>query len=135
MQFEARGVPEALQHVPWYGIERAARALYTWSALLAIFGWGHALLDRPFRWLPYATEAVYPWYVLHQSLIVPLAFVLIPLRLGPVLEPALVLLGTVAGCLLLHEFAIRRSNWLRPLFGLKRQSVRVRATDAAQQIA
>jgi hypothetical protein len=35
------------------------------------------------------------------------------------MEPALVLLGTVGGCLLLHELLIRRSRWLRPLFGLK----------------
>lgn len=119
--FDSRPVPEWALQVPWYGIERAARASYTWSALLAIFGWGYALLDRPFRWLPYATEAVYPWYILHQSLIVPLAFVLIPLRLGPLWEPLLVLAGTIAGCLLLHEFVIRRVGVLRPLFGLKRK--------------
>mgnify|MGYP001107175037 CR=1 FL=1 len=40
------------------------------------------------------------------------------LHLGPIVEPALVLLGTVAGCALLHAI-IRRSNVLRPLFGMK----------------
>lgn len=119
--FDGKEITGWALRVPWYGIERAARALYTWSALLAIFGWGYALLNRPFRWLPYATEAVYPWYILHQSLIVPLAFVLIPLQLGPVVEPMLVLGGTIAGCLLLHEFVIRRIGVLRPLFGLKRR--------------
>lgn len=78
-------------------------------------------LDRPFRWLPYCTEAVYPWYLLHQSLIVALLFWLKPLHLGPWWEPLLVLTGTVAGCLLLHEGLIRRVGWLRPLFGLRRQ--------------
>ena len=115
-------VPASLAHVPWHHIELGARALYMWTALLAIFGWGRLLLDRPFRWLPYATEAVYPWYVLHQSLIVPIAFLLIPLQLGPVLEPGLVVAGTVSGCLLLHEFVIRRNALLRPLFGLKRRA-------------
>lgn len=130
--FDGRAIPAWAHYVPWYGIERAARAMYTWSALLAIFGWGYALLNRPFRWLPYATEAVYPWYILHQSLIVPLAFVLIPLRLGPVLEPALVLGGTVAGCLVLHEFVIRRVGVLRPLFGMKKLQPRERLRDIAQ---
>jgi hypothetical protein len=115
----ATRVPEFMQAVPWGVIERVARATYAWTALLAVFAWGHVWLDRPFRWLPYATEAVYPWYILHQSLIVPIAFLLIPFRLGPVWEPVLVLTGTVAGCLLLHEVLIRRSNLLRPLFGLK----------------
>jgi surface polysaccharide O-acyltransferase-like enzyme len=92
---------------------------YTWLALATVLGWGHHYLNRPFRWLPYATEAVFPWYILHQSLIIGLAYVLMPLQLGPWLEPALVLSGTVAGCLLLHELLIRRIGWLRPLFGVK----------------
>lgn len=112
-------IPTMAAGIDWGMVERAARALYLWSALLAIFGWGRALLDRPFRWLAYATEAVYPWYILHQSLIVLLAYWLIPLRLGAWWEPMLVALGTVAGCLLLHEFAIRRIGMLRPLFGLR----------------
>lgn len=103
---------------------RSVRGFYLWTALLAILGWGHALLNRPFRWLPYATEAVFPWYVLHQSLIVLVAYWLIPLHLGPVLEPVLVVIATVGGCALLHEFVIRRTALLRPLFGLKSLSPR-----------
>jgi hypothetical protein len=93
--------------------------VYLFSALLAILGWGKALLDRPFRWLPYCTEAVYPWYMLHQSLIIVLVFWLKPVALGPWLEPALVLGGTIGGCFVLHEFLIRRVGFIRPLFGLK----------------
>ncbi len=114
-------VPEWLTVLPWGAIEHAGRALYMWTALLAIFGWGHAWLNRPFRWLPYATEAVYPWYILHQSLIVLLAYWLIPLKLGGGIESTLVIGGTIAGCLLLHELVIRRIGFLRPLFGLKRK--------------
>lgn len=114
-------IPAGLQHLPWGLMERATRALYMWSALLAIFGWGHACLNRPMRWLPYATEAVYPWYILHQSIIVLVAYWLIPLKLGPWWEPTLVILSTITGCWLLHEFVIRRTALLRPLFGLKRR--------------
>ncbi|GGA40670.1 acyltransferase family protein [Dyella nitratireducens] len=96
----------------------ALRYTYCWTAIAAILGWGHAYLNRPFGWLPYAREAVYPWYVLHQSLMLLVAYWLLPLRLGPLLEPTLVLFGTVSGCALLHEFVIRRTSWLRPLFGL-----------------
>lgn len=114
-------MPEWALHVPWYTLERIARVTFTWMALLAIFGWGRALLDRPFRWLPYASEAVFSWYILHQSLIIALAWWLMPLKLGAVPEASLVVGGTVAGCLLLHECLIRRIGWLRPLFGLKRK--------------
>jgi peptidoglycan/LPS O-acetylase OafA/YrhL len=94
------------------------RNFYVWTMLLAILGFAHALLNRPWRWLPWANEAVYPWYLLHQSLIVAVAYWLLPLELGPVLEPLLVLAGTVAGCWTVFAIA-RRARWLRPLFGMK----------------
>jgi len=114
-------LPEWALHVSWHDVERWGRATFTWFALLAIFGWARVWLDRPFRWLPYCTEAVFSWYVLHQTLIIVLAYVLGPRSLGPVLEPVLVIGGTIAGCLCLHEFVIRRNALLRPLFGLKWQ--------------
>ncbi|MFZ4213850.1 hypothetical protein ACOZB2_20765 [Pantoea endophytica] len=75
--------------------------------------------ERPRARPPVSTEAIYPWYMLHQSLIIVLLFWLRPLQLGPWLEPALLLGGTVGGCLLIHELLIRRVRWLRPLFGLR----------------
>ena len=106
-------VDDATQACVW-----GLRNLYLWSMLLAILGWGHALLNRPFRWLPWANENVYPWYILHQSLIVLLAYWLLPLRLHPVLEAACILALTVAGCWSITAL-VRRVRWLRPLFGLK----------------
>jgi glucans biosynthesis protein C len=105
---------------------------YTWIAIIAILGWGHALLNRPFRWLPYACEAMYPWYVLHQSLLLFFAWRLLPLGLGPVAEPALVLLGTIGGCAVLHEFIICRTRWVRPLFGMNALPSRPLAVETAQ---
>ncbi len=128
-------LPAWAAHIPWYAIERIGRATYTWMALLAIFGWGRVLLDRPFRWLPYCTEAVFPWYILHQTLIIVLAYWLIPMRMGPVLEPLLVIGGTVVGCLLLHEYAIRRIALLRPLFGLKGKTTPATPVPDARPVA
>jgi membrane-bound acyltransferase YfiQ involved in biofilm formation len=100
-------------------VARTLRNAYVWLALCTILGWGHALLNRPFKWIPFANEAVYPWYILHQSLIILFAYWLIPLRVGPVLEPALILAGTVIGCWALHVHVIARVGWLRPCFGLR----------------
>lgn len=94
------------------------RDAYLWIAVCAVLGWSHACLDRPFRWLAYAREAVYPWYVLHQSVLLVVAWRVLPLGLGPVAEPTVILAGTIGGCAFLHECLIRRVRWLRPLFGL-----------------
>ena len=94
-------------------------ALWTMAAgLMAILAWSHALLNRPFRWLPWANEAVYPWYMLHQSLTVLAAYWLVERNLGGPLESALVLLLTVLGCWAIFAM-VRRIGWLRPLFGMK----------------
>lgn len=119
----------------WRWLMRVIQTVYWWTALLALLAWGCHALNRPWPGLRYATEAVYPWYILHQSLIVLAAFWLIPLGLGPVWEPLLVLGITVAGCLLLHELVIRRTRWLRPLFGLPARPPRMHGGPAPLQQA
>jgi glucans biosynthesis protein C len=95
------------------------RNLYIWAMLCSILGWGYHLLNHPFRWLPWANSAVYPWYILHQSVIIVLAYWLVPLKLGGAVEPILVGGGTILFCWLLTSFVIQRIKWLRPLFGLR----------------
>lgn len=97
---------------------RAQRGLLVWVVLLAILAWARHALDRPFRWLPYASEAVFPWYVIHQSATVLLAYWLVPLQLGAWREATLVVAGTLLACALGFEL-VRRVPPLRPLFGLK----------------
>lgn len=113
-------LPPGLLALPWATTERIACALYTWTAVLALFGWARAWLDRPFRWLPYARESVFCLYLLHQTVLIVLLYLLRPLQLGALTEALLVLVGTFAICLLLHEGLIRRSTLLRPLFGMPR---------------
>jgi len=90
-----------------------------WLWIVTIFGWGHHLLNRPMKYLPYATEAVFSWYILHQTITVVVGYKLGELAVGPVIEPTVVLVATFGGCFLIHEFIIRRTRFLRPLFGLK----------------
>ncbi len=72
--------------------------VYVWTMLVAILGFACTYLNRPFAWLAWANRAVYPWYVLHQSVIIFIAYWLIPLKLGGLVELSLVLIGTVACC-------------------------------------
>ena len=91
--------------------------LNRWIWLLLVLGWAHHALNRPFRWLPQANRAVYPWYVLHQSITVVVGYELGRLSLGPVIELTLVLGLTVLGCALGYAL-IARVRWLQPLFGV-----------------
>lgn len=100
---------------------RAMYVLMAWSAIVAACGFAQRHLDRDGPARRYLTEAVFPVYILHQTLIVVLAHALKPLHREPVLEAMLlVVLVTVA------SFAgfeiVRRVPLLRPLFGLGPQA-------------
>ncbi|WP_299328607.1 acyltransferase family protein [Parasphingopyxis sp.] len=93
--------------------------LYAWSVIVLLMGLGQRFLNRDSKPLRYLTEAIFPYYILHQTIIVIAGFYLTQLALGAWPEFLLLVLTTVGGCVLLHEYAIRRIGWLRPLFGLK----------------
>ena len=96
---------------------RVLADVYLWAALLTILGWAHHRLNRPWPWLRWASESVYPWYLLHQTAIIVLVVWLAPAQLGPVVEPLALVAGTVGLCWGLTA-VVRRVRWLRPLFGL-----------------
>jgi len=92
--------------------------MFRWLCLCAVFGFGLRFLNRPSPLLNYLSPGVYPFYLVHQTLILLLAFYVAPLSLGPLLEPVFIIAATVGGCLMIYELA-RRVTVLRPLFGLK----------------
>ncbi len=94
------------------------RTVYSWSMLLAILGYAHHALNRPWRWLGWARESVYPWYMLHQTLLILVVVWVVPWGLGPVAEPLVLLAATLAGCWCLTDGLVRRVGWLRACFGL-----------------
>ncbi len=85
--------------------------------LVAITGFARALA-RPSPFLRYATPAVYPFYILHQTVAVIAAFYLVQ---GDLAVPAKYLLTaafTFLGSWLLYEGLVRRVGILRLLFGM-----------------
>jgi glucans biosynthesis protein C len=59
-----------------------------------------------------------------------LAYWLVPLKLGAVWEALLVGGGTVLGCWVFTSWAIARTNLLRPLFGMKKRSMKMAIANA-----
>ena len=100
----------------------AQRLLYgfdQWGLIVAILGFGRCWLTRrdgPVR--RYLTDAVFPYYIVHQTAIILLAYWLKPLSLPGWVEATAIIAGTAAACALSYEL-VRRLAWLRPLFGLK----------------
>lgn len=88
-----------------------------WLAIVAVLGFARRHLNRDNAARRYLTTAVFPVYILHQTVIVVAAHALQPVRLDPLLEGFVLVLVTTALCFLSYE-VIRRIGVLRPLFGL-----------------
>ena len=112
-------------------LQRAAWGLFQWCAIAAVLGFGRQWAPGDGPLLRYLTQAVFPFYILHQTVIVVLAHRLQPLGLHPALEGPLLVLATALLCLAAYEL-VRRVAWLRPLFGLKAATAR---RTALQDIA
>lgn len=98
-----------------------AHSVVQWCAIVAVLGFAHRHLNRDGALRRYLTEAVFPVYILHQTLIMLLAKALLHARLAPVVEGPLIVAGTFALSFLGFEI-VRRVGWLRPLFGLPANS-------------
>lgn len=89
--------------------------------IIAVFAFGHKYLDRPSKALRYLSEAAYPVYIVHMIVLYLGSMLLFPLDMAPPLQFVFLLAFTGMGCFMLYELVIRRVNFLRPLFGLKRK--------------
>ncbi|MFC3120168.1 acyltransferase family protein [Agaribacter flavus] len=89
-----------------------------WCWILACIGYVGRYLNQPSALLNYANEAVLPWYILHQSLIILFAANLSLFEFHPAIEAMGILTLTLVSCYL--SFAlIRRVKALRLVFGLR----------------
>ena len=118
-------IPEAQAASPavvqWKPVIRTIYCLCQWAPILTVCGFGHRHLAFDGAKRRYLTEAVFPGYILHQTLIVRMAHWFKPLKLAPGIEG--VLLVVLTFCISFGVFeVVRRVGVLRPLFGLGRRT-------------
>lgn len=109
---------------PQEALRFAMRFVYTtdtWCAIAAILGFGAKHLNRETPALRYLTLGVFPFYLVHQTLIVVMAHHLAKLGLPQPVEALILIVLTFAGCFATYEL-VRRIPGVRMLFGLKGQS-------------
>jgi len=99
---------------------RCVYSINQWCAIAAILGFGAKHLNRDAPALRYLTLAVFPLYIVHQTLIVVLAHHLAKLALPQGLEATILIAATFAGCFATYEI-VRRIPVVCWLFGLKSQ--------------
>lgn len=98
--------------------------LVSWSGMLTMLGYAGQYLQTSPALLRQTIELIYPFYILHQTIIVALAFYIVQWNAGiPAKATSLLLLSLLATCSICYAL-IRPFNILRLSFGLKPQQRR-----------
>jgi len=111
-------LPEAAY--AWSGFPLLAacvRSPFQWCAIVALCGFARRHLHADGTARRYLTAAVFPVYIVHQTLIVGMATLLKPVHLAPGTEGAVLVVLTCVFSFGIYE-AVRRVALLRPLFGI-----------------
>lgn len=106
--------------------------VFTWSAVLAFIGYGRHFLSFQNAFLRWAREAAYPVYILHQTLMLIIAYWIIQTSWNPWTKYWAVLAGTLISSVALYQLAIRPFRTMRVLFGLKPDLSRARSSNDAK---
>ncbi len=129
--------------VPFYGIYLGFRKWYTlpldpetaeivfdiiahflsWSTVLTIMGYGQANLNKPHPWLSKINEGLYPFYILHQTVIIWIGYYVCQWNWSISAKYWTICLLTLISCLGVYFLLIRPIPVLRVLFGMKPKSV------------
>ena len=102
-----------------YIIDNILNPAFAWFMILSCIGYAKKYLTHSNKFLKYAAPACYPFYILHQTVIVLVAVNLIPYFDGIWLPFVIILLLSYFGSALIYEIFIRRWNFMRFCFGMR----------------
>ena len=103
-------------------VKSLIRTANLWSWCLVCLGYAAAYLNRGGKFLSYVNQAVFPFYILHQSAMMILIYLMRDLPWPFLPKYVAIIVGILLYCGLIYEFGIRPWRWIRPLFGLKSKS-------------
>ncbi len=127
--------PDGVTPPEWLrAIMRSVRELDAWCAIIACIGFAHRYLknaDGPARRM--LTQAIFPFYLIHQTVIVVAGHYLDALALPFWIEAPLLVGATALGCWLFYDLG-RRVPFLRVWIGLPSKTAPKPATLSIQAI-
>jgi surface polysaccharide O-acyltransferase-like enzyme len=91
----------------------------SWFTVITIIAWGQHYLNRPHPWLARINEGLYPFYILHQTVIIAIGFYICQLPWSIAAKYWTIAFLTLAFCTLFYLALIRPFNAMRFLFGMK----------------
>lgn len=91
--------------------------------LIALLGFGSKYLNFQNKFLRYANEAVLPFYILHQKIILAIGFFVVRWNIGMSAKYLLIALSSFTLIMAIYQLVIKPLSPLRFLFGMKLTAV------------
>jgi surface polysaccharide O-acyltransferase-like enzyme len=108
--------------IPAFYVVQVLRAVIAVCFSLTTLFVGMRFMDFTNKWLRYGQEAIMPFFVLHQPVIVVIAFFVVQWNAGILVKLPVVVLSSFLVTLGLYELIVRRVRPLRLLLGIKARS-------------
>lgn len=94
-------------------------AANAWFWLLTALGYGKKYLNRSHKILPYANSLIYPFYIVHQTIIIIIGFYVIRTEESILAKYIFISTLSLIGSIAIYEFIIRPNKIMRFVFGVK----------------
>lgn len=113
-----------LIQLPW-GFEAVETAFdvtaifVSWFTVITVIAFGQHYLNRPHPWLSKINEGLYPFYILHQTMIIFIGYYICQLHWSIAGKFWVVSLLTLVSCVSFYLLFIRPFNAMRFVFGMK----------------
>lgn len=117
----AAGIQTGLNEDTYYVVEMILRGISIWFCLIGILGFGKRFLNRGGKFINYANEAALPVYIIHLPMVVMIGFYVIKFDLPIAVKYLAIVILSLIASILLYEIAVRRFNFVRFFFGLKKR--------------
>lgn len=94
-------------------------SLVGWSTIISILGYAQVYLNAPYKWLPKFNEAVYPFYILHQTVIIVIGYYILQWDANIPVKLIALAISSFGGVILIYRLLIYPFNVTRFFFGMK----------------
>lgn len=101
-----------------YNLAHFLRAIHSCAWMMAFTGMASRYLNFSNRFLSYSSEAVLPFYILHQTAIVCFGFYVVAWNMGVAAKYFLTAMISFVTIMLIYEVVVRRLVPMRFLFGM-----------------
>lgn len=91
----------------------------SWFTVITVIAYGQHYLNKPHPWLKYFNEGLYPFYILHQTVIIVIGYYICQLNWSIAAKFFSISFLTLIGCVVVYALIIKSNNVGRFLFGVK----------------